>query len=291
MSSYVELYQLAKWYPANNDAGRIVIVDDFTLNIRQGEFVTLIGHSGCGKTTVLNMVAGLSPASRGGMIVGGREVNTPGPDRGVVFQAPNLLPWLTAIGNVQLGVDRVYPHASRSERKELCEYYLALVGLEGAFTKFPKELSRGMQQRVGLARALALQPKLLLLDEPFGMLDALTRLELQDVLIELVQQLNMTTLMVTHDVDEAVFLSDRVVMLTNGPAAHIGQILQVPFERPRTRHDILRRPDYEAVKGELLDFLARHEKRDGHPTPVAATSESDSTPDEAAPHAPAPVGV
>ncbi len=254
MTPILELFQLSKSYPTpgGKDA---VIVKEFNLNLEAGEFVTIIGHSGCGKSTVLSMVAGLTSASGGAMILGGRETNEAGPDRGVVFQSPCLLPWMTAFDNVMLGVNQVYFTAPKAERKELAEYYLSVVGLGNAMDKYPGELSQGMRQRVGIARAFALQPKMLLLDEPFGMLDSLTKMELQEVLLELWRRNKLTTLMVTHDVDEAIFLSDRVVMMTDGPEAEVGDILHIPFERPRNRAAILADPRYADYRNHLLDFL------------------------------------
>ncbi len=245
----LELFKLSKAY------GKAVIVKEFNLNISPGEFVTLIGHSGCGKSTVLSMVAGLTGVTDGAMILSGRETTDAGPDRGVVFQSPCLLPWMTAYENVMLGVNQVYFTAPKSERKELAEYYLTVVGLGNAMHKYPGELSQGMRQRVGIARAFALQPKMLLLDEPFGMLDALTKMELQEVLLELWRRNKLTTLMVTHDVDEAIFLSDRVVMMTDGPEAEVGDILTIPFERPRDRAAVLADPRYPEIRNHLLTFL------------------------------------
>ncbi|RYD48464.1 MAG: ABC transporter ATP-binding protein, partial [Verrucomicrobiaceae bacterium] len=219
----LELFKLSKAYPTAK--GPAVIVKDFTLNFSAGEFITLIGHSGCGKSTVLSMVAGLTDITDGAMILAGRETNEPGPDRGVVFQSPCLLPWMSAFENVMLGVNQVYFTAPKAERRELAEYYLSVVGLGDAMHKYPGELSQGMRQRVGIARAFALQPKMLLLDEPFGMLDSLTKMELQEVLLALWRRNKLTTLMVTHDVDEAIFLSDRVVMMTDRPEAEVGDIL------------------------------------------------------------------
>ena len=213
MSDYVELSDLTKIYLTPK--GDSVIVKNFNLHIKKGEFVTLIGHSGCGKSTVLSMLAGLSDVSAGGIILAGRELDGAGPDRGVVFQSPSLLPWMTAFENVMLGVNQVFFTANREERREIVEYYLTVVGLGDAMHKRPAELSQGMRQRVGIARAFALKPKLLLLDEPFGMLDTLTRYELQQVLVDLWSKNNITALMVTHDVDEALFLSDRVVCMTD----------------------------------------------------------------------------
>ena len=249
----LELFNLTKSYPSSK--GPAVIVKDFNLNFAAGEFITLIGHSGCGKSTVLSMVAGLTGITDGAMILAGRETSEAGPDRGVVFQSPCLLPWMTAFENVMLGVNQVYYTASKLERRELAEYYLSVVGLGNAMHKYPADLSQGMRQRVGIARAFALQPKMLLLDEPFGMLDALTKMELQEVLLDLWRRNKLTTLMVTHDVDEAVFLSDRVVMMTDGPEAEVGDILTIPFARPRIRAEVLADPRYMEIRNHLLTFL------------------------------------
>src|SRR3989442_7526655 len=235
--SYVELSNLTKIYPTSK--GPAVIVKDFNLRIAKGEFVTLIGHSGCGKSTVLSMLAGLNAITGGGIILAGKELDGPGPDRGVVFQSPGLLPWMTAFENVMLGIDHVVYTSGKQERPDIAEYYLTVVGLGDAMHKKPAELSQGMRQRVGIARAFALSPKMLLLDEPFGALDSLTRFELQQVLIELWRKDKKTALMVTHDVDEALFLSDRIVMMTNGPAAEVGDILEVNFPRPRHRKEVM----------------------------------------------------
>jgi nitrate/nitrite transport system ATP-binding protein len=253
MAPVLELFKLSKAYPTPK--GPAVIVKEFNLNLAHGEFVTLIGHSGCGKSTVLSMVAGLTDVTDGAMILSGRETNEAGPDRGVVFQSPCLLPWMTAFENVMLGVDQVYFTAPKAERRELAEYYLSVVGLGGAMHKYPGELSQGMRQRVGIARAFALQPKMLLLDEPFGMLDALTKMELQEVLLDLWRRNKLTTLMVTHDVDEAIFLSDRVVMMTDGPEAEVGDILTIPFGRQRNRAAVLADPRYQEIRNYLLTFL------------------------------------
>lgn len=253
MSSFLEISRLGKIYPTPK--GPAVIVENFDLKLRKGEFVALIGHSGCGKSTVLSMIAGLTDVTSGGVILSGREVVGAGPDRGVVFQAPCLLPWLTAFDNVMLGVDQVYYTAAADERRQIAEYYLTVVGLADAMHKKPAELSQGMRQRAGIARAFALSPKMLLLDEPFGMLDSLTRYELQEVLLELWQKDQKTALMVTHDVDEALFLADRVVMMTNGPAATVGEILEVKFPRPRVRRQLLEDPEYYRLREELIGFL------------------------------------
>lgn len=253
MKGFVELFNLTKTY--DTPKGPAVIVKNFDLNIHRGEFVTLIGHSGCGKSTVLSMLAGLNDISDGGIVLAGRELSGPGPDRGVVFQSPSLLPWMSALDNVLLGVNRAYYSASRIERREIAEYYLTVVGLGESMHKRPGELSQGMQQRVGIARAFALQPKMLLLDEPFGMLDSLTRHELQQVLIDLWQKNHITALMVTHDVDEAIFLSDRVVMMTNGPEAEVGDILDIELPRPRHRQELLASARYYEYREELIGYL------------------------------------
>jgi nitrate/nitrite transport system ATP-binding protein len=256
-SRFVEFYETVKTFPTSH--GPLTVVDRFTLKLERGEFVSLIGHSGCGKSTVLSMAAGLTEVSDGDIVLDGRVVATAGPDRGVVFQAPNLLPWLTAWQNVALGVERVFPHASAQERRDIIEYYLARVGLGEAMHRRASELSNGMKQRVGLARAFALSPKLLLLDEPFGMLDALTRWELQEVLMEVWKRSQVTTICVTHDVDEAILLADRVVMMTNGPHARIGKITAVDLPRPRTRRALLEHPQYYDYREEVLTFLKEYE--------------------------------
>src|SRR5215208_1297621 len=253
MSSYVELSNLTKIY--ETPKGPAIIVKDFNLTIKQGEFVCLIGHSGCGKSTVLSMLAGLNDITGGGIILAGRELVGAGPDRGVVFQSPCLLPWLTACENVMLGVDQVFFTAPRYERRQIAEYYLNVVGLGDSMHRRPAELSAGMRQRVGIARAFALSPKMLLLDEPFGSLDSLTRYELQQVLIDLWRRDRKTALMVTHDVDEALFLADRIVMMTNGPEAEVGDILHVEFPRPRVRKDVMEHPDYYRLREHLISFL------------------------------------
>lgn len=257
IDKYAEFYDVTKIYPTAS--GPLTVVDRFNLNIRKGEFVSLIGHSGCGKSTVLSMMAGLNEISSGGIVLDGREVIGAGPDRGVVFQAPSLLPWLSARQNVALGVQRVYAHASDAEQRDIVDYYLTRVGLSEALDKKASELSNGMKQRVGLARAFALSPKLLLLDEPFGMLDALTRWELQEVLMEVWKRTQVTAICVTHDVDEAILLADRIVMMTNGPYARIGKIVNVELPRPRSRKALLEHPKYYAYREELLGFLSDHD--------------------------------
>jgi nitrate/nitrite transport system ATP-binding protein len=254
MSAFLDISHLGKSYPTPSGQPA-VIVEHFDLKIAKGEFITLIGHSGCGKSTVLSMLAGLTDITTGAIILSGKEVASAGPDRGVVFQAPCLLPWLTAMENVLLGVNQVYYTASVEERRQIAEYYLTVVGLGDAMSKRPAELSQGMRQRAGIARAFALSPKMLLLDEPFGMLDSLTRYELQEVLLDLWQKDQKTALMVTHDVDEALFLSDRVVMMTNGPAATVGEILEVKFPRPRSRKELFENPFYYELRAQLIGFL------------------------------------
>jgi len=256
---YLELTRLTKTYPAT-DGGTFVVTEDFDLCIARKEFVCLIGHSGCGKSTVLSMVAGLIDADAGGVVLEGKEVVGPGPDRGVVFQAPCLLPWLSAYDNVMLGVRRVFWHGTAAERDQIVSHYLKIVGLADAGHLSPAELSRGMCQRVSLARAFALSPKVLLLDEPFGMLDSLTRLDLQGALTRLCDHTDKTSLMVTHDVDEALFLADRIVMMTNGPNAKVGEIMTVPFERPRIRTRVLEHPQYYKLRGRLIEFLEEQER-------------------------------
>ena len=265
MSSEISLeaYNLGKTYPTPR--GPAVIVEDFNLKIKKGEFICVIGHSGCGKSTVLSMIAGLSEISEGGIILDGSEITGPGPDRGVVFQAPCLLPWFTAYQNVRLGIDQVFYHVTEKERDDIAKYYLGVLGLTKSMHKRPTELSRGMQQRVGLARAFALSPKILLLDEPFGMLDKLTKFELQEVLLTLWNRIRLTAFMVTHDVDEALYLADRVVMMSNGPRASVGEILEVDFERPRDRKSIMDDPKYYEYRDQLTSFLEEraHLKNDG----------------------------
>ncbi|CAO3411272.1 ABC transporter ATP-binding protein [Azospirillum largimobile] len=250
---YLEFTRLTKTFATPK--GPLTVVDGFDLKMRKGEFVSLIGHSGCGKSTVLSMVAGLADITSGGIILDGKEVDGAGPDRAVVFQAPSLFPWLTAFENVMLGVDRVYPHANKGERADIARYYLARVGLGDSMDRKASELSNGMKQRVGIARAFALSPKLLLLDEPFGMLDSLTRWELQEVLMEVWARTKVTAVCVTHDVDEALLLADRVVMMTNGPNAKIGHVLTVDIPHPRTRQALLEHPRYYEYREELLNFL------------------------------------
>jgi nitrate/nitrite transport system ATP-binding protein len=242
--------------------GHFVALRDISLTVREGEFVTLIGHSGCGKSTLLNLIAGLTLPTAGVLICNGREVAGPGPERAVVFQNHSLLPWLTCFDNVYLAVERVFGTKEGKPRlKTRTHEALDLVGLAHAETKYPQEISGGMKQRVGIARALAMEPKILLLDEPFGALDALTRANLQDELMRITAQTNATVVMVTHDVDEAVLLSDRVVMLTNGPAATIGEILHVDLPRPRDRLALAHDPVFLECRATLLEFLYQKQLR------------------------------
>ena len=253
-SKFVEISNLIKEYP-NPYGDPFRVVEDFNLKIKEGEFISLIGHSGCGKSTVLTMLAGLNEISGGGIILGNKEIDGPGPDRAVVFQSPCLMPWLNAFGNVMLGVKNVYPHVDKATQTQIVEHSLSVVGLADSMKKYPKELSGGMQQRVGIARAIALQPKVLLLDEPFGRLDSLTRMELQDVIIEVLEREKLTAMIVTHDVDEAIFMADRCVMMSNGPRAGLGEILEIDFPRPRNRHEIFNDPKFFSYREHLLAFL------------------------------------
>ncbi len=254
---FLDFSQLHKIYPTPK--GPLTVVENFDLKVNRGEFISLIGHSGCGKSTVLTMAAGLNAISKGAIRLDGTHVMGADPERAVVFQSPNLFPWLTAKENVAIGVDKVYPQASQAERQDVVEYYLERVGLADAMDRGAASMSNGMKQRVGIARAFALSPKLLLLDEPFGMLDSLTRWELQEVLMEVWSRTKVTAICVTHDVDEAILLADRVVMMTNGPQATIGKITEVNLPRPRTRKALLEHPDYYEYRQEVLDFLEEYE--------------------------------
>jgi nitrate ABC transporter ATP-binding subunit len=249
----LELTQLGKSY--DGPRGSSEIVKDFNLKVSPGEFVCIIGHSGCGKSTVLSIVMGLNNPTDGGVILMGKETSGPGLDRGVVFQSSALLPWLTARQNVLLSIDQVSKRRGWKERRELAEHNLALVGLGMFADSYPAELSAGMRQRVGIARAFAQEPKVLLLDEPFSLLDVVTRMELQDEIMRLCEERQRTVLMVTHDVDEALLLADRVVMMTNGPSATVGEIVTIPFARPRNRFEILVDPVYDRTRTHLISFL------------------------------------
>jgi nitrate/nitrite transport system ATP-binding protein len=254
MPPYLKLDHIDKSF--SRGSATTVVLKDITLSIEKSEFVSIIGHSGCGKTTLLNIVAGLTPVSTGAVLLENREVNAPGPDRAVVFQNHSLLPWLTVYDNVKLAVDKVFSGSkTRAERHAWTLHNLDLVQMTHAKDKRPSEISGGMKQRVGLARALAMEPKVLLLDEPFGALDALTRAHLQDSVMAIHQKLGNTVLMITHDVDEAVLLSDRIVMMTNGPAAHIGEVLDVPLARPRRRLELAANQTYLKCRQRVLEFL------------------------------------
>jgi nitrate/nitrite transport system ATP-binding protein len=248
--------------------GHFLALRDINLTVRKGEFITLIGHSGCGKSTLLNLIAGLLAPTDGALLCANREIKGPAPERAVVFQNHSLLPWLTCFENVYLAVERVFAATeSRAQMKERTRAALALVGLTHAEHKRPHEISGGMKQRVGIARALSMEPKVLLMDEPFGALDALTRAHLQDELMKIVAKTQSTVVMVTHDVDEAVLLSDRIVMMTNGPAATIGEILEVNIERPRERVALAHDPMYVACRTQVLEFLYH---RQAHPVETEA---------------------
>ena len=254
MSGYLKIDHVDKTFTRGSQ--QTEVLKEISLSIDRGEYVSIIGHSGCGKTTLLNIVAGLARATTGGVLLEEREFNEPGPDRAVVFQNHSLLPWLTVYDNVRLAVDKVFSgKKSRPERHAWTLHNLELVQMAHAKDKRPAEISGGMKQRVGLARALAMEPKVLLLDEPFGALDALTRAHLQDSVMAIHQKLRNTVLMITHDVDEAVLLSDRIVMMTNGPAARIGEVLDVPLARPRRRLEVASNPTYLKCRQRVLEFL------------------------------------
>jgi nitrate/nitrite transport system ATP-binding protein len=258
MNDYVHIEAIGMTFATKR--GPFVALRDIDLDVAKGEFIALIGHSGCGKSTLLNLVAGLLAPTEGVLLCAGREIAGPGPERAVVFQNHSLLPWLTCFDNVHLAVERVFgAKESRADLKRRTHEALALVGLTQAEHKLPHEVSGGMKQRVGIARALAMQPKVLLLDEPFGALDALTRAKLQDELMKIVQAAGSTVVMVTHDVDEAVLLADRIVMMTNGPAATIGGIVEIDLARPRDRVALNENAQYHHYRTEVLEFLYRRQ--------------------------------
>jgi nitrate/nitrite transport system ATP-binding protein len=253
-NEYLRIEHVCKTFGAGDSSSEVL--RDVSLDVAKGEYIAIIGHSGCGKSTLLNIVAGLAEATQGYVFLEGREVHQPGPDRAVVFQNHSLLPWLTVYDNVRLAVDKVFgSRKTRAERHEWTLRNLELVHMTHAMKKRPAEISGGMKQRVGIARALSMSPKVLLLDEPFGALDALTRAHLQEEVMKIHAELGNTVLMITHDVDEAVLLSDRIVMMTNGPAAHIGELHSVPLARPRNRLDLLADAHYIAARGAVLEFL------------------------------------
>jgi len=256
MMAPLELTGLTKVF--STPAGPFVAVKDVNAEVAAGEFVAILGHSGCGKSTVLSILAGLNQASFGGVVIDGRQVTQPGPERAIVFQAPCLLPWLTALQNVQLAATQGTQPRSATEAAVAARHYLDLVGVGDAAEQMPAALSLGTQQCVALARALASEPRFLLLDEPFSMLDSLTRFELQDVLLRVWEQSGKTVVMVTHDVDEALYLADRLILMTDGPEATVGDIMRVPFARPRTRPAVLAHPQYHACRRHIIDFLENH---------------------------------
>lgn len=276
---HLELTSVSIDFPTPN--GPFRALNKINLKINEGEFISLIGHSGCGKSTVLNIVAGLYQATEGGVLLDGKEVDEPGPERAVVFQNHSLLPWLTAYENVELAVKQVFKgQKSKAEMKEWIEYNLHLVHMDHAMDKLPDEISGGMKQRVGIARALAMEPKILLMDEPFGALDALTRAHLQDSLMEITSTLGNTVIMITHDVDEAVLLSDRIVMMTNGPAATIGEILDVNLDRPRNRVELSDDAEYNHYRHAVLQFLYEKQRNPDDKTEASKT-ESEEKPEVA----------
>lgn len=254
-SDFLTIDNVVKIYPTPK--GAYTVLQDVNLQFSEGEFICLIGHSGCGKSTLLNMVSGFSQPSAGSVKLRGKPITQPGPERMVVFQNYSLLPWLTAFENVYLAVESVYPKKMEAERRAITREHLSMVGLADAMDKKPPQLSGGMRQRVAIARALAIRPEVLILDEPFGALDAITKEELQEELLKIWNEHRCTVLMITHDIDEALFLADRLVMMTNGPAATIGEILNIPFPRPRDRDRIMEDPEYYKLRNQALDFLYR----------------------------------
>ena len=251
--SFLVVDNLSKVYPTKS--GDYTVLEDVNLAVSEGEFVCVIGHSGCGKSTLLDMVSGFRQPSSGEVRLQGKRITEPGPDRMVVFQNYSLLPWKTAFENIYLAVNSVYPDKPKKDKEDIVHKHLAMVGLEEAANKKPGQLSGGMKQRVSIARALAIYPQVLILDEPFGALDAITKEELQEELLQIWTEHRVTVLMITHDIDEALFLADRVVMMTNGPAAQIGEILEIPFSRPRIRTQIMEDPHYYTLRNQTLDFL------------------------------------
>lgn len=253
-NNFLELSQVGIEFPTAN--GPFCALKDVQFTIDKGEFVSIIGHSGCGKSTVLNIIAGLYQATSGGVILEGKEVNDPGPDRAVVFQSHALMPWLTVYQNVSIGVEQVFKESkSKAEMKEWVEHNLRLVKMDHAMHKMPSEISGGMKQRVGIARCLAMQPKVMLMDEPFGALDALTRANLQDSVMEIQKELDTTVVLITHDVDEAVLMSDKIIMMSNGPAAKVGEILDIELERPRDRVALSKDNQFNYYRQQVLSFL------------------------------------
>jgi nitrate/nitrite transport system ATP-binding protein len=259
MNNSLELTGMTKIF--DTPSGPYVAVKDVNAKIKDGEFVCILGHSGCGKSTVLSIIAGLQKATFGGVVINGTEVDEPGRDRGVVFQSPSLLPWLTAGENVALAVRRVFPAFTRAQIREQAERYMELVGVADSYDQNPAELSLGAQQCVSLARALSIEPKFLLLDEPFSMLDSLTRLDLQDTLLDAWERSKKVVVMVTHDIDEALYLADRIILMTDGPEARVGEIYDVPFSRPRNRSAVVDDPNYFKAHSHVIDFLENHARQ------------------------------
>lgn len=252
-SDFLEIDNVSKVYATPQ--GDYTVLEGVNLSVKEGEFICVIGHSGCGKTTLLNMVSGFAHPSSGEVRLKGKQISRPGPDRMVVFQNYSLLPWKTAFENIYIAVNAVYPEKSKQEKTAIVQEHLAMVGLEEAANKKPGQLSGGMKQRVSIARALSICPEVLILDEPFGALDAITREELQDELLKIWEEHRATVMMITHDIDEALFLADRIVMMTNGPAASIGEIMEVPFPHPRDRSQMMENPKYYTLRNHALDFL------------------------------------
>ncbi|MGE3153204.1 MAG: ABC transporter ATP-binding protein [Nitrospiraceae bacterium] len=266
--AFLQIDNVSKYFPNASGEGRVCVFKDVTIKIDKGEFVTVIGHSGCGKSTLLNIIAGLDEASEGGVLLGGREVTGPGLDRMVVFQNFSLMPWMTVFENIALAVRSAYPDWDPSQVAAHVNKYIALVGLKGAETKRPAALSGGMKQRVGLARAFSIEPKVLLLDEPFAQIDALTRGVIQEELIQMWTGSKNTVFMVTHDVDEAILLSDRIMLMTNGPSSRIGEIVDVTIPRPRSRETIIDHPHYYKIRNHVIHFLVRHAAHAGGAGPI-----------------------
>ncbi|MFB2770826.1 nitrate ABC transporter ATP-binding protein [Pelatocladus sp. BLCC-F211] len=250
---YLEIKDVSKVYPTKN--GPFTVLDGVNLNVGEGEFICVIGHSGCGKSTLLNMVSGFNHPTNGQVLLEGKAITKPGPDRMVVFQNYALLPWRTAFENIYIAVNAVYPNKPEAEKSAIVREHLAMVGLGDAMEKKPPQMSGGMRQRVSIARALAIRPKVLILDEPFGALDAITKEELQEELLKIWNENRCTVLMITHDIDEALFLADKLVMMTNGPRAKIGEVMEIPFPRPRDRSRIMEDPQYYKLRNYALDFL------------------------------------
>jgi len=255
----LEITSLTKEF--TTPTGKHVAVKDFSIKVQPGEFVSLLGHSGCGKSTVLSIVAGLQQATFGGVVIDGTEVTTPGLERGVVFQSPSLLPWMTALENVALAVRQVHSALTGRQQRDLAMRYLSLTGVGEFASQWPAELSQGTQQRIAIARALSLEPRFLLLDEPFGMLDSMTRFELQDLVLELWEKDRRTVMLVTHDIDEALYLSDRIVLMTDGPEARVGLDLAITLPRPRERRMAAGNPEYMRLRGDVIRFLEHHSKQ------------------------------